>query len=85
MEHTRQIREYFGLTQKELSDVFGIPLRTITNWDNRQCMPHYIYVMMKSVLWHAFFELEDRLKNDADIRDLKLYHESFLECIIYVL
>ena len=81
MENTIHLREYFGLSQKELSDFFGIPLRTITNWDNRKCMPKYVYEMMRSILWTAFFTLEKRMEQDLDISAAKEYHETFLDCL----
>src|SRR5713101_8087436 len=30
---TRQLREHFGLTQRELAQAFGVSLRTVQNWE----------------------------------------------------
>lgn len=48
---TNYIRERLGilykkdmkkLTQRELAELFEIPYRTVTNWDNRKCMPEWM-------------------------------------------
>lgn len=31
-----------GLTQKEFAENFGIPLRTVQNWESRGCCPDYV-------------------------------------------
>lgn len=49
---TKYLREKFGLTQKQLSDFFDIPLRTVQNWDSRNCCPSYVYNMMTFMLYH---------------------------------
>lgn len=46
MATTKYFREKYNLTQKGLSDLFGIPLGTIKNWEARECVPDYIITMM---------------------------------------
>lgn len=50
--NTNYLRSRYGLTQEDLSIIFDIPKRTITNWDNRNCMPDYVYKMMCELLVH---------------------------------
>ena len=39
---TKFVRERYGLTQKDLSEKYGISLRTIQNWEYRRSCPRYI-------------------------------------------
>ena len=40
---SKRVRHDLGdMTQKEFSEYFGIPYRTVTNWDSRECMPDYV-------------------------------------------
>lgn len=40
----KRIRLYSGLTQKEFSRIFNIPLRTIENWESgKRNPPDYVY------------------------------------------
>lgn len=40
----KRIRLYSGLTQKEFSRIFNIPLRTIENWESgRRNPPDYVF------------------------------------------
>lgn len=43
---SRPIREFYGFTQKEISDIFGIPLKTVQSWEYRHNMPSYVSDMM---------------------------------------
>lgn len=43
---TKSLRKEFGYTQKELAEKYDIPLRTLQNWDARDCMPDYVFMMM---------------------------------------
>lgn len=61
---TKYFREKFGYTQKEMSEKFGIPLRTIQNWDSRSCMPDYVYTLL---LMYEFASA-DRMKYRECIR-----------------
>lgn len=40
---TANLRKRYGLTQRELSERYDIPLRTIQNWESRECCPSYVY------------------------------------------
>ncbi len=46
-----EIRKKLNITQKEFGNLFGIPLRTIQNWEygNRK-VPDYIVNMMEEIL-----------------------------------
>ena len=40
----KNIRNKFGLTQSELSQIFDIPLKTIENWESgKRRPPDYVY------------------------------------------
>ena len=47
---TERIRKGFKITQKQLSEMFNIPLGTIKNWDARDCMPEYMEEILIQVL-----------------------------------
>lgn len=40
----KQLREQTGLSQQKFGDYFGIPLRTIQNWENgvRECNEYIV-------------------------------------------
>lgn len=42
---TKGLREQRGLTQKDFADKFGIPLRTVQNWECRCCCPGYVLAL----------------------------------------
>lgn len=43
----RSIRQSAGLTQKQLSDLLGIPIRTIEDWDSgRRKPPEYVTALI---------------------------------------
>ena len=50
----REIRQAAGLTQAQLAARFGIPKRTIENWeatgDNARTCPEYVRRMMAEIL-----------------------------------
>lgn len=47
---TKYCRQILGsMTQHEFSDRFGIPYRTVTNWDSRKCMPQYVEAMVEEI------------------------------------
>lgn len=56
---TIRIRETFEITQQKLSDITGIPLATIKNWESRHCMPSY----MAKLIWKT---LAAELCNDEE-------------------
>lgn len=43
----KAIRQSSGMTQKEFSDYFGIPIRTIQDWESerRNCLPYILDLM----------------------------------------
>ncbi len=49
----KELRKQSGMTQKQISDYFGIPKRTIENWDAgvNKC-PEYLLDLMKYKLIH---------------------------------
>lgn len=49
----KAIRQSSGMTQKQFSDYFGIPIRTIQDWESerRNCLP-YILDLMEYRLKH---------------------------------
>lgn len=56
---TKYLREICGnITQKELSELYGIPLGTIKNWDARHCMPKYVF----DLIHRLYMAQEDRDK-----------------------
>lgn len=56
----KKIRTAAGMTQKQLSEVTGIPVRTIQNWEGgqRKC-PEYIIELVK-------FKLENLETNENE-------------------
>lgn len=46
----KDIRAKAGLTQPELANRFCIPLRTVQNWEQRECCPDYVVMMMADAL-----------------------------------
>ena len=53
MDTIKDLRSASGMTQKEFSDYFGIPKRTIENWEGgmRKCPP-YLYNLMRYKMEH---------------------------------
>lgn len=64
---THSLRENFNLTQKDLSDLFSIPLATVKNWDARNSMPSYVFNM----IYLYFHQQEIIAEKDKEILDLK--------------
>lgn len=52
--NTKILRERYKLTQKDFASYFGIPLRTVQNWDNRDCMPEYVFNMADTILKKSY-------------------------------
>lgn len=50
----KELRKKYGLTQKRLSEITGIPYRTIQNWEGgqRKCPP-YILDLVSFKLSHT--------------------------------
>lgn len=54
----KELRQSSGMTQKAFAEYFGIPKRTIENWDSerRKC-PEYLLELMQ-------YKLESKLENE---------------------
>lgn len=72
--NTKELRKKFCLRQEDLSVIFGIPIRTITNWDNKNCMPAFTYRMMYNLLKDAWICYNDQM-----------WHETFYEFADYLI
>ena len=61
---THELRSWFGWTQVDLSEQFGIPLRTIQNWDSRKCMPAWVESMAREIRasWNQIIAQERSIK-----------------------
>lgn len=46
---SREIRAINNLSQKDLAKKYGIPYRTITEWDTRKSMKEYMYNILKKL------------------------------------
>lgn len=51
---TRPLRDRYQLTQRQLSVIFRVPLRTVQNWESRSCCPIYVYDMMLDLLARGY-------------------------------
>ena len=58
MNTIKQIREYSGLSQSKFSEKYGIPKRTIENWESgiRKC-PDYVISLLERVVESDMSEL----------------------------
>ncbi len=75
MENIKKIRAYLHLTQSQFGEYFGIPTRTIQNWESGQSSPpSYVVDMMNRIIG-----LEEevsgfaRLKNICDLSNNPCY------------
>lgn len=61
---TYKLRSWFGWTQADFADQFGIPLRTIQNWDSRRCMPSWVESMAWEIResWNQISELDRKIR-----------------------
>lgn len=58
----KEIRKQLGLTQTDFGNLFGIPMRTIQEWENeRRTPPQYIINLIEENLKHRGL-----LKDEAD-------------------
>lgn len=46
----KSLRKELGLTQQKFADKFGIPLRTVANWEYVNDPADYMYIMLKKVI-----------------------------------
>lgn len=57
MRNIKQLREYLNLSQRQFAEKFGIPLKTIQNWESKtRTPPEYVIKMANEIV-----ELEDEL------------------------
>ena len=51
MDGVKELRKRYNLTRQQLSDLFGIPLRTVHSWElgERSC-PVYLFRMLEDML-----------------------------------
>ena len=66
---TKLLRSQFNMTQKELADRYSIPLRTVENWDLRNCMPDYVFmsIYMAETYMRDYFELKKCVKKNLEM------------------
>ena len=65
---SKYFRERYNFTQKEFAERFNIPLRTVQNWELRECMPEYL-----SGLLYEIMILDNKVKElNKEIRKLEL-------------
>lgn len=50
--NTKELRADFNLSQSELAVKFNIPIRTVQNWDLRDCCPDYVFTLMTRALYY---------------------------------
>lgn len=83
----RQARIQHGLTQQQLSDLTGIPKRTIENWDSgqRKC-PEYVENMVVNLLDQKFNQPDYQtiLEEILDMMERDLNHLKTTEARNYV-
>ena len=90
----REARIQYGLTQKQVSDLTGVPLRSIENWEAgvRKC-PNYVEKMVVGILdqkfgkpdHQTFFEeLLEQLQSDlkySTSAETKIYIQNLINDI----
>ena len=56
----KELRKAAGMTQQQFSEYFGVPKRTVEDWesDERKCKPYLIDLMRYKL------EKEDKLKKE---------------------
>lgn len=47
MNHIKQIRQAKNLNRKQLSELSGVPSRTIDDWENNRRVPRDVYQLKK--------------------------------------
>lgn len=63
----RSIRQAANLTQKQLSDLLGIPLRTIEDWDSgRRKPPEYVTALIIFKLAAEGYDVVGEKEKDHD-------------------
>ena len=83
MASTKFFRDVYRISQKDISDMFGIPLATVKNWDARNCMPDYVFKMMEYQL--NLNTLAKRAVDSLSSGNIKMFkeHEGMLVAVAY--
>ena len=83
----KDVRIKYGLTQKQVSDVTGIPHHTIQNWEGgqRKC-PEYVTKMVTDILNQKFGQpdYQTTLEEILDMMERDLKHLKTEEARNYV-
>lgn len=59
MNKIKQLRECTGLSQSKFASLFGIPIKTIQNWEiGKRKPPEYIVRMMEEILINRGYDIE---------------------------
>ena len=73
---TKTIRGLYNLRQKDLARIFGVPIRTVQNWDLRGTMPVYVGDMMEFILERCQVD-QDPLGDPEDrVREIRKMYEG---------
>ena len=63
----REVRQFANLTQKQMSDLLGIPLRTIEDWDSgRRKPPEYVTALIIFKLTAEGYDVGGEKEKDHD-------------------
>jgi putative transcriptional regulator len=69
-ETIRALREYMGLTQREMADELEVRQQTISEWETGQHTPHRsTQKTLSMVAEHAGFRYEDSLNNQESAQE----------------
>lgn len=69
---THELRAWLGLSQREFSERYQIPVSTVRNWDARGTMPDYVGRLIR---WYED-TLKSLMKYMVDAGDLPFCDES---------
>lgn len=58
---TADFRKRYNFTQKQMSEKYGVPLRTVENWEMRQSCPLYVLTAFQRIE-----DLEERLAGQME-------------------
>lgn len=60
-KEVKELREKMGMNRREFSDYYGIPYRTVQDWEaEKRELPEYLLRLMK-----YWAEVEDMMKNKS--------------------
>ena len=88
-DELKKIRNSTGLTQKEFAELFKLPLRTYTNWEQgNRTPPEYIPQMIKQILNYYRLggpvekDLEEEINRIAEKYNISKEDRERLYCLI---